>query len=209
MELVSQHGIEKTLVALFGTSGYFVEIGCWDGELISQTAVIERMGWKGICIDPFPRNFDNRNCILVEKAISADGQSRQFMLVSIDRRYGGDVSYFSGFVDAIGKDANIMKLIQRHCDYTTITVETTTLSAVLEENNAPKFIEFLSIDTEGSEMEILKSIDFVAYKFGVIDVEHNRNLEVKNTIIFFLISNGYELLIEGEISDVFINESLL
>jgi hypothetical protein len=88
MTTQSQHQIESDLVALFPNGGYFVEIGCWDGELISQTAVLERAGWRGICVDPFPRNFEERSCKLIKKAVSRDGLPREFVSVSIDRRYG-------------------------------------------------------------------------------------------------------------------------
>ena len=47
------------------------------------------------------------------------------------------------------------------------------LNTILDTNNAPKFIDFLSIDTEGSEYDILSAFDFSKYTFGYICVEHN------------------------------------
>ena len=57
--------------------------------------------------------------------------------------------------------------------------------------NAPKFIDYLSIDTEGSEYEILKNFDFKSYKFRVITCEHNYN-ENREKIYELLTENGYE-----------------
>ncbi len=208
MTTQSQHQIESDLVALFPNGGYFVEIGCWDGELISQTAVLERAGWRGICVDPFPKNFEKRSCKLVKKAVSKDGLPREFVSVSIDRRYGGDVSYFSGFKDTIGKNAGIMELITNHCDHKTVIVETTTPNDLFHDQNVPEFIEFLSVDTEGSELEIFESIDFGKYKFGVIDFEHNEDEHSKNAIGKILSNNGYVLYKGLRINDVYINHKL-
>src|ERR671925_1346918 len=94
--------IEKHLDDLFPHPGTFLEIGCWDGELMSQTAYLEReRGWTGLCVDPFPIHFEQRSCMVCAKAVSADGQPRTFLKVSIDRRYGGNVSYFSGFKESV------------------------------------------------------------------------------------------------------------
>ncbi len=208
MKVQSQHSIEGDLAKFFPDGGYFVEIGCWDGELISQTAVMERLGWKGICVDPFPRNFENRTCRVVKKAVSRDGLSREFVKVSIDRRYGGDVSYFSGFKDVIGKNPGIMELITDHCDHETVTVETTTPNDLFHDQNVPQYIEFLSVDTEGSELEIFESIDLERYKFGVIDFEHNEDEHSKNAIGEILSNNGYVLYKGLRINDVYVSHKL-
>src|SRR5574342_922137 len=95
----SQRGIEKYLERFFDGPGTFLEIGCWDGELISQTAWLEReRGWTGVCVDPFARGFEGRGCRVCRKAVvgvRADARpARTFVKVSVDRRHGGDVSYF-------------------------------------------------------------------------------------------------------------------
>ena len=91
--MTSQHNIETFLAGFFTKPGFFLEIGCWDGEQISQTSYLEKKkDWKGLCVDPFPKNFTNRSCELCDKAISKDGLPRKFVKVSIDRRNGGDVS---------------------------------------------------------------------------------------------------------------------
>ena len=73
----------------------------------------------------------------------------------------------------------------------TVHVETISLLDVLKKSNAPSFIEYMSLDTEGSEFEILKNFDFEKYTFGLIDVEHNfmepRRTEIRN----LLLSKGY------------------
>src|ERR1035437_4573352 len=52
-------------------------------------------------------------------------------------------------------------------------VNTISLVDLLDKYNAPRVIDYLSIDTEGSEFEILKSFDFNKYQFKAITCEHN------------------------------------
>jgi hypothetical protein len=70
-------------------------------------------------------------------------------------------------------------------------VETISLQDLLVSHGAPKYIEFLSIDTEGSEFEILKNFDFQSYRFGAICVEHNF-ADTREKINGLLLANGYQ-----------------
>lgn len=124
--------IEQRVESLFPSPGFFLEIGAWSGEHISQTAYVERArGWSGLCVDPFPRDFEQRTAWVCAKAISGDGLPREFLKVTTDRRYGGDVSYFSGFKDSVMRGIN-WPIIQEHCDYEEIQVETITIDQLYE-----------------------------------------------------------------------------
>ena len=61
---------------------------------------------------------------------------------------------------------------------------------MLRKHKAPKYIDYLSIDTEGSEFEILNSFNFAEYSFGVITCEHNYG-QNRNAIYDLLSQNGY------------------
>jgi FkbM family methyltransferase len=195
--------LEPILDRLFPRPGTFLEIGCWDGEMISQTAYLEReRGWTGVCVDPFPRNFRRRSCRVCEKAISRDGKPRLFVKVSRDRRHKGDVSYFSGFKDAI---ATHWPLISEHCDYEEMGIETITVSDLYARYDLPDYIDFLSVDTEGSELEIFQNIDFTVRSFGLIVFEHNENETVKQEIGKILTGHGYKLLESWRVDDVYVH----
>lgn len=207
MRLNSQHNIESYIDKFFFRPGFFLEIGCWHGEHISQTSYLEKVrGWNGLAVDPFPVGFEDRNCMLCQKAISKDGNKRQFIKVSIDRRYGGDVSYFSGFKDTLKTH---LSLIKNHCDYEEIEVETITVKELYLRYNLPRYIEFLSVDTEGSEVEIFKSIDFKKNSFGLIVFEHNGVAKVKKDIAKILVWKGYLLYESLSEDDIYINKKLI
>ena len=204
MTFYSQHTIEQYLDQYFPeTVGRFLEIGCWNGELISQTFYLEsERGWTGVCVDPFPKDFEKRTCQVCEKAISKGGFPRQFAKVSIDRRYGGDVSYFSGFIDTPYQEH--WPLISQYCDYELVEVETITVDQLFAQYDLPNYIEFLSVDVEGAELEIFESIDFSKYSFGMIVFEHNDNKDMKKQIGAILTSNGYKLIASLRCDDIYV-----
>ena len=78
----------------------------------------------------------------------------------------------------------------------------------MEQFNAPSFVEYLSLDTEGSELEILKSVDFQKYTFGIIDVEHNFVEPRRTKIRELLTSNGYEYIKENQWDDSYKHNSV-
>jgi len=190
--------------------GYFIEVGAWNGHDLSQTAYMEEWhGWRGVCVDPFPRGFELRKCELCTKALSSDGKDREFIRVTTDQRDGGDVSYLSGFKDSIQKH---WPFIEAYCNYTEVTVETITMDRLYEQYQLPAYIDFLSVDTEGAEIEIFSSINFSHYRYGVISFEHNNDEGVKRFLGRLLSSNGYvfsrAMGVNG-IEDVYVSRELL
>jgi len=100
----------------------------------------------------------------------------------------------------ISHECHLLSGISNHIDChkntvdkskTQIVVETLSFNDLLEKYNAPTFIDYLSLDTEGSELEILKSVDLQKYIFGVIDVEHNYIEPRRSQIKELLTNNGY------------------
>ena len=61
----------------------------------------------------------------------------------------------------------------------------------MEEKSFPNDIDFLSLDTEGSEFEILRTINFSKYKIKIICVEHNFNIN-REEIFKFLVDKNYK-----------------
>ena len=91
---------------------------------------------------------------------------------------------------------------------TQIITTTITLNDLLNKSNSPQFIDYLSLDTEGSELEILKSVDFQKYTFGLIDVEHNFIEPRRSHIKELLTSNGYHYVRENKWDDTYCHNSV-
>lgn len=164
------------------SKGFYVDAGCADGEEHSNTTVLEKNGWSGICIDAYPRNFDARKCI-VEKAVLGPEKGREVTFI-----YSEERPNLSGISDGLGWHANTV-LQSKHRKETHLTER---LSDILDRNNAPKFIEYMNLDIEGGEYDVLRTFPFEKYKFGCISVEHNFEEPKRTKIRHILESNGYK-----------------
>jgi FkbM family methyltransferase len=164
--------------------GYFVEFGAADGIALSNTFVLEKQfGWSGILCEPGTNWHQslgqNRGCVIDTRCVySVSGES-----VSFSENYLGELSSITKF--ASPRKQGILKRT-----LASYQVETVSLKDLLDFHKAPKFIEFLSIDTEGSEFEILNGFDFQSYSFGAICVEHNFG-PTRELINSLLTKNGY------------------
>ena len=93
----------------------------------------------------------------------------------------------------------------------TYRVETISLNDLLQKYNCSKIFDYLSIDTEGTEYEIIKNLDFDKFKPKIITIEHNYNEAERNKIYNLLTKNNYLRVIE-EIScwdDWYVNKDLI
>ena len=169
---------------LFNGIGFYCEVGGGDGVLYSNSKALEDLGWTGVIVEPARSNLEkirkNRKTVVIPKlAWSSTGDALNFVetknleLSTIDFLLNADSNY-----------ADRTNVIGRYL------VETITLTDILKEVSAPAKIEYLSIDTEGSELEILKGLDFTKYKPLVITCEHNFTFQ-REIIHEFLKERGY------------------
>lgn len=189
MESKSQFGQDLHVVDFYKgkRNGYFVEVGAYDGVESSNTYILEKsFGWDGICIECNPKFYSklvtSRSCKLFDCAVYNENDKVMEFFDS-----GG----YAGLVETNNHSHILNDPI--------IKVKTKTLTTILEEANAPSFIEYLSLDTEGSEFEILNAHDFDKFKFGFICVEHNRIEKNRSKIRDLLLSKGY--IFKGENGD--------
>lgn len=162
--------------------GYFIEAGGFDGESHSNTLFLEKRNhWTGIVIEPNPFLFKkirqlHRNCSAVNVGISINGST-----MSLPFRLGGTLGGFvSEFSDSHSQrlDRNIKNGHPEFKDEGSmgrvIMVPVVPLNHILEvDGNRNRVVDFFSLDTEGSEVKILNSIDFKELTVGVMIVEHN------------------------------------
>jgi FkbM family methyltransferase len=149
--------------------GYFVEFGAADGVLLSNTHLLEHeFGWQGLCAEPNPKLFDklrqNRQCTVSEACIAAEsGLEVEFVFADA---YGTMVDYANYDSHAAKRDA-----YRRSGEVGRVI--TVSLQDFLVRYGAPNVIDYLSIDTEGSEYDILRTFPFERWRINHITVEHN------------------------------------
>ena len=174
----------------FKNNGYFLEFGAGNGVYNSNTLLMEKkFKWKGILVEPanvyYPELKKNRQCI-IEKNCLWSKSNLKLEFIEVDKKIESGMSTIASYQDQ-DKFSNLRK--KKNKKY---LVNTITLMEVLNKHKAPKNIDFMSIDTEGSEFEILKNFDFKKYKFGFISCEHMWNLKKRSNIYKLLTKNGYE-----------------
>ena len=185
----SQYGQDKLIneeIFNHKRNGFFVDIGANDGITGSNTYFLEKeMGWSGICIEPqsdiFSKLCENRIAECVNCAVADSNGKRDFLKV-------GHADMLSGLTENLDPKHIDRILLEGDPDTTqTVSVECKRFADIID---SQEIIDFLSIDTEGSEFEILKSINFNKVRFRCIAVENNyQNRKIYN----FLKNKGYNL----------------
>ena len=167
----SQFGQDKIIKNYFfhnKKNGFFVEIGAFNGISGSNCFHFEKfLSWEGIAFEPSNIQYEklkkNRNCRLINKALAPEEKEVEFL--EVEEGY----TQMSGIISEKFITEDTIKNDPRS-KTNKILITTTTF-----EKSVPpdKDIDYLSIDIEGGEMELLDSIDFEKYSIKVISVENN------------------------------------
>jgi FkbM family methyltransferase len=168
-------------------NGFFIEFGATNGIDGSNTFLLERdFGWSGILAEPAKgwhvQLQNNRPKAQIEfNCVWKDSYSK-ISFKEIPDAPG--LSTISSFVDS-DLHANSRKHGKEY------KVDTISLNDLLQKFSAPLVIDYLSIDTEGTELEILKDFNFNDYKINIITCEHNYNSN-RDAINVLLESKGFK-----------------
>jgi FkbM family methyltransferase len=182
-------------------NGYFVEFGATDGIELSNTLLLERSyGWSGILSEPariFKNSlFSNRSCIVEDKCVyTKSNELVEFV----------EIGWISTIAEYSDSDFHGPTRNQSDNKY---HVSTITLDDLLDKHDAPEVIDYLSMDTEGSELDILKSYSFSRH-INVITVEHNYSGSRKG-IYDLLTSNGFVRMFKelSDFDDWYVNNNI-
>jgi len=164
--------------------GFFVDIGAGDGVEISNSLRLERdFGWNGIAIEP-SRQFEalqrNRKCCCLKECVGETEEE----VVFLEDYLHGEHNHFSGMVKYA--DCHPQKGTEVH-------MTSRPLASLLRAQDVPNgVIDFLSLDTEGSELAILRAFPFSDYTIKAIAVEHNFVEPRRTEMRTLLESNGFK-----------------
>ena len=175
-------------------NGFYVDVGAHDGVCINNTLYFEKNNnWRGINIEPIKKVFDslvkNRpNDININCAVCNNDGETEFYLNE------GYSEMLSGIKD-IYDERHLERLnnvnLNNFSTTQIIKVITKKLETIFDENNI-SHINYLSIDVEGAEFEVIKSINFEKVFIDIIGFENNY-MDTSIPIIHYLENNGFKL----------------
>jgi FkbM family methyltransferase len=158
--------------------GYFVELGANDGVTQSNSLYFEKhRGWRGVLVEPAPQNFlkcrqnrSGRSSIYCAACVSFD-YDQEFVRIAYSNLMSTPISLESDIQDPrahaylgdrfLGQDETMFEF----------GAVARPLNSLLQDAGAPRQIDFLSLDVEGAELEVLKGVDHEAFRFKFILVE--------------------------------------
>mgnify|MGYP001311808076 CR=1 FL=1 len=179
------------------SNGTFLEFGATDGVALSNSLMLEnKFGWSGVLAEPSPQwhpnLFENRPnaTILTECIYSETGKKLDFFisesgaLSTLEEFRKSDISSMPGNTQA------------RNASGYNCKVETISLNDVISKYFDGTKIDYMSVDTEGSELLILQQFDFESYAPKVVTVEHNFT-DAENQLDELFFKHNYQRFFKG------------
>lgn len=176
---------DELLEEIFGdrAHGYCAEIGAYDGRTGSASYRFEQRGWECLLVEPIPALFEqikaHRSCLAVNCAVSSEeGEATFFIAEHFEQISGLDMTAEQrDWID--GEGGTVQE----------ITVRTATLDTLLEEAGFPE-LQFITIDVEGHEADVLGGFTLERHRPRVVIVEDN-TVEGNKPMAAHLQSHGY------------------
>jgi len=176
MQYYSQFGEEQVIESYFekGYIGNCIDIGAYDGITSSNTKYFEDNGWYCLCVEPNPGKYNELKKIrsnAINYAISNVNDDLKFEIVDLGNHHE----------DAISSLKIDHRLVKQHREYgynlsfRSIIVEAITLDKCLKDFYKKDSIDFISIDTEGTELDVLKGFSIENWNPKLLVIENNFN----------------------------------
>jgi FkbM family methyltransferase len=196
-----QHQEDKYIDDYFGQNykGVCVEVGAYDGVTASNTYYFEKKGWRALCIEPTEHKFNickKYRKEAIQCCAGNDTKDSQFTIYHIHDN--------TGAISSLVPDD---RLIASHkhliTGVTTQKIKVRTLTSILDEFNYPVNIDFISIDTENTELDVLKGLDLGKYQVKMFVVENNYNEPFCEE---YLKKYGYEKINRIVVNDFYVKK---
>lgn len=195
-----QFKTDKFIEEYFDSShvGVCIEIGACDGYIGTNTFYFEKKGWECICIEPNPNYYKNlklnRKISLSYACGNENSDDREFTIFDLGNNQSA-ISSLSVDKRLVNSHSHLIK------NNFTTKVKVRTLDFILEELKFDKKIDFISIDTEGTEIDVLKGFNINKWKPKLLIIENNFN---DSEIEIYLKNFGYKKDKRIEVNDFYI-----
>lgn len=178
-------------------NGYFVELGANDGVTQSNSLYFEKhRNWRGLLVEPVPHNFikcrrnrSTRSDVYCAACVSFS-YPQEFVRIAYSNLMSIPVSMDSDIKDPHAHATKGQGFLGQGETVFEFGALAKTLNSLLLDAAAPHLIDFLSLDVEGAELEVLKGIDHEAFRFKFMLVEC-RDFTRLNT---YLEQHGYRFI---------------
>ncbi|MFH0892356.1 MAG: FkbM family methyltransferase [Candidatus Falkowbacteria bacterium] len=168
MHFYSQYGQDYILYQLFKDQkdGYFVEVGCVDGKHLSNTLIFEKMGWRGLLVEPHDDYVElikkNRPNSIVCHCAASDKNKNKVTLYA-------DTMCSLSTLNPLNEQ-ELKNHDKKKSDFKEMTVKQKTLQSLFDEHDV-KSVDIMSLDIEGHETEALLGMDFNKVKPRALLIE--------------------------------------
>ena len=206
----SQFGEDKFLFNLFekNYNGKYLDVGCFHPTKHNNTSLFYKNGWQGINIDLNPLtidlfNFMRSNDTNINTAISSEESEKTLFFLSENNTQN---TLSENQLLFLKKHHNL-----RDDEIIKKKIKTRRLDNILEENNFHN-IDFMNLDVEGHELEVLKTINFkkTKLKYVCIEMINHNDLSIKNSdqILELLETNKFEQIKKFDFNYIFKNKEI-
>jgi len=190
-------GMDKKLESLLPhRNGFYVELGANDGALASNSYFFElKKDWKGVLIEPAPNLYlsclkiRGKNNSVFCNACVPFGYEGEFVRM----KYSDSMTISDNLDLDIGNHDEFVasghKYLKQGESSFVFGAKSATLNSLLLEASAPNLIDFLSLDVEGAELDVLKGLDFSNFRFKYMIIECRDIARLES----FLGNHGYKL----------------
>jgi FkbM family methyltransferase len=190
------HAIDEWIAAQFeeGFQGFAVDVGASDGITASNTFLLEKKGWSVLCIEPSP---------VYTQAIK---QNRMFTLDCACGHESRDQALFHVHMENPEAYSGLKRTNHpvwhadpnAHWQQTRVNIRT--LNECLEQSQFPR-LDAVSIDTEGTEMDVLRGFDLEKWQPKVMVIE---SWDEEGPVLDHVKQFGYQRLERRNVNDLFV-----
>lgn len=177
--------------------GICIDVGACMPQWGSTSYFFEKRGWKTICIEPIPSHcieLRKERAIVVECACGSENKEADFEIVHLHN------NFTQGAISSLKVDERLINSHENLLNYReTIKVKVRTLNSILEEYGIEK-VDYISIDTENTELDVLKGFDINKYKPHLMLIENNFN---EPFIENYLKDFGYKKIERHQVNDYY------
>jgi len=151
----------------YPSKGYFVEVGAYDGEFVSNTSCLADHGWEGLYIEPIYDHYlkcmkrHDKNDVTVAN-------------VAVGLEEGETTIYYGDTLTTLDKDQvkrySEMDVFQ-HISFSTTVCDQMRLDTLMEKIEVPKEFDVLVVDVEGKEAEVFETFELDEWKPKMLIIE--------------------------------------